>query len=231
MFPRPREVGSLPRPSSAQDRLPRILDRLARAYPEAGCGLDFATPFELLFATVLSAQCTDRRVNLVTGRLFPKLDGPRSVVEMGEERLAEEIRDVGLFRAKAHALVSLSRDLIDRHQGEVPADRKALQALAGVGSKTASVVLANAFAIPALAVDTHVFRLSHRLGLSSAKTADGTAEDLMALVPKARWIDLHHQLIWHGRLVCQARAPACATCTLLSLCPEGRRRTRSGKQA
>lgn len=219
----------MPRLRSPRGRLPDILDRLAAAYPQAGCGLDFHTPFELLVATVLSAQCTDRRVNLVTARLFPKLHGPKSVVEMGEARLAQEIRDVGLFRAKAHALVSLSQDLIDHHLAEVPADREALERLAGVGKKTASVVLANAFAIPALAVDTHVFRVSHRLGLSTAKTADRTAQDLMSMVPKARWIDLHHQLIWHGRLVCHARTPGCAACTLQSLCPEGARRQRNAR--
>lgn len=203
-----------------------ILDLLAATYPHAGCGLDFHTPFELLLATVLSAQCTDRRVNLVTARLFPKLQGPQSVVDMGEDQLAQEIRDVGLFRSKARSLVSLSLDLVDHHGGEVPAQRGALEALAGVGKKTASVVLANAFSIPALAVDTHVFRVSHRLGLSTAKTADRTASELMAMVPESRWIDLHHQLIWHGRLVCHARNPACASCPLCALCPEGRRRVR-----
>ncbi|MHB1841827.1 MAG: endonuclease III [Sulfobacillus sp.] len=214
----------MPRLSSPIRRLPVILDLLAATYPHARCGLDFHTPFELLLATVLSAQCTDRRVNLVTARLFPKLQGPQSVVDMGEDQLAQEIRDVGLFQSKARSLVSLSMDLVDHHGGEVPAQREALEALAGVGKKTASVVLANAFSIPALAVDTHVFRVSHRLGLSTAKTADRTASDLMALVPEPRWIDLHHQLIWHGRLVCHARNPACASCPLCALCPEGRRR-------
>lgn len=206
-------------------RLPEILRRLAVAYPDARCELDFTTPFELLVATVLSAQCTDRRVNMVTARLFPTLDGPASLVALGPDRLAEQIRDVGLFRAKARSLVSLSQDLLRLHQGQVPGERAALEALAGVGKKTASVVLANAFGVPALAVDTHVFRVSHRLGLASAKSADRTADQLMALLPPANWISFHHQLIAHGRTVCHARNPACNTCTLLPVCPEGHRRS------
>lgn len=217
----------MPRLGSRRRRLPEILRLLALAYPDAHCELDFQTPFELLVATVLSAQCTDRRVNMVTARLFPRLTGPKSLVEMGVDRLAEEIRDVGLFRAKARALVSLSEDLLRLHGGQVPSDRQALEALAGVGKKTASVVLANAFAIPALAVDTHVFRVSHRLGLASAKSPEKTATELMEIVPPDHWISFHHQLIAHGRRVCHARAPACATCTLLPLCPDGRRRTAS----
>lgn len=202
-----------------------ILDRLEATFPDARCALDFSTPFELLVATILSAQCTDERVNIVTARLFPRIQGPQDIVAMGAEAFEESIRDVGLFRSKAKSILEASVRILRDHGGQVPRDRLALEALPGVGPKTASVVLSNAFGVPALAVDTHVFRVSHRLGLSDKKTPEKTSADLCALWPKTRWISAHHTLIFHGRQICHARNPACPTCPVLDLCPEGRRRT------
>lgn len=205
-------------------RAAEILDRLEETYPDAHCELDFRTPFELLVATMLSAQTTDARVNLVTPRLFSRIEGPQDVLDLGVEAVEDAIRDVGLFRTKARNVVATSEILVGRHEGAVPCDREALEALPGVGPKTASVVLSNAFGVPALAVDTHVFRVAHRLGLSHAKTPDATSQDLMALWAPERWIRAHHTLIFHGRRICDARRPLCASCPVAALCPEGRRR-------
>lgn len=205
-------------------RAAEILDRLEETYPEAHCELDFTTPFELLVATMLSAQTTDARVNMVTPRLFSRIAGPEDVLGLGVEAVEDAIRDVGLFRSKAKNIVATSEILVGHHEGAVPRDRAALEALPGVGPKTASVVLSNAFGVPALAVDTHVFRVAHRLGLSRAKTPDATAQDLMALWPPERWIRAHHTLIFHGRRTCDARRPLCASCPVAALCPEGKRR-------
>lgn len=219
---RPRAPGR-----KARVRAAEILDRLEEAYPDAHCELDFTTPFELLIATILSAQTTDVRVNMVTPRLFARVGGPKDVLALGLETVEEAIRDVGLFRAKAKNIMATSEILLERHHGEVPSDRAALEALPGVGPKTASVVLSNAFGVPALAVDTHVFRVSHRLGLSRARTPDATSQDLMALWPPERWIRAHHTLIFHGRRTCDARRPRCGACPVADLCPEGRRRLAS----
>lgn len=208
----------------ARRRATEILDRLEEAYPHARCELDFTTPFELLIATMLSAQTTDVRVNMVTPRLFARVKGPSDVLGLGLPAIEDTIRDVGLFHTKAKNILATAAMLLERHGGEVPRERVALEALPGVGTKTASVVLSNAFGVPALAVDTHVFRVSHRLGLTEAKTADATSCDLMALWPEERWIRAHHTLIFHGRQICEARRPRCAVCPVAPLCPEGRRR-------
>lgn len=201
------------------------------AHPDARCALNFTSPFELLVATVLSAQCTDERVNIVTDRLFQKVRRPEDVVALGREAMEQEIRDVGLFRAKAKALTETSHILVQEHGGQVPGDREALEALPGVGRKTASVVLSNAFDVPAIAVDTHVFRVSHRLDLSRARTPEKTADDLMALIPEELWTQAHHTLIFHGRRICDARKPLCEACPVLDRCPDGKRRTTPKKAA
>lgn len=206
----------------ASARQKEILRRLARLYPNPKTALVWTTPFELLVATVLSAQSTDRRVNEVTARLFPEAGTPEAMARLTPSELAEKIRDVGLFRTKAKHLVELARIILDEHGGEVPCEREALEALPGVGRKTANVVLANAFGVPAIAVDTHVFRVANRLRLAHARTPEQTERDLMRVVPRKDWADAHHWLIYHGRRVCHARRPACADCALLDLCPAGR---------
>jgi endonuclease-3 len=197
----------------------RIVERLLAAYPDARCELEHENPFQLLVATVLSAQCTDARVNTVTRRLFKEVEGPADLVRLGEDDLAERIRDVGLFRSKARHLVAMAEALLARHGGEVPSRREALEALPGVGRKTANVVLATAFGVPALAVDTHVFRVSHRLGLAHGRTPEETERELCRKIPRRLWARAHHALIFHGRYTCKARRPECHRCPVQDLCP------------
>lgn len=208
-----------------RERRQRILSTLATLYPDARTELHHQTPFQLLVATVLSAQCTDRRVNLITARLFPRHPDPAAIAAMAPEALQAEIRDCGLFRTKARHIRELSRLLLERHGGQVPRERAALEALPGVGRKTASVVLWSAFGIPALAVDTHVLRVSHRLALAHDPSPPGTERELCRRIPRALWGPAHHWLILHGRRVCTARTPRCRACPLLPYCPEGIRRT------
>lgn len=198
-----------------------LLARLDEAYPDARCALEHEDPFQLVVATILSAQCTDVRVNLVTPALFAKYPTPAALAGARIDELEALIRSTGFFHNKARNLVGLGMALVERHGGIVPSDPKALGALPGVGQKTANVVLANAFGIPALAVDTHIFRVARRLGLSSANTPEKVEADLCRLFPRDIWIPLHHQLIWHGRRVCDARKPGCEACTLRTLCPTG----------
>jgi endonuclease-3 len=198
-----------------------LLARLARAYPDARCALDHSDPFQLVVATVLSAQCTDARVNLTTPALFARFPDPASLAKADLAELEALIRATGFFRNKAKNLLGLGMALMARHGGQVPGEREALAALPGVGGKTANVVLANAFGVPALAVDTHIFRVARRLGLSRGNNPDQVEADLCRLFPASTWIELHHQLIFHGRRVCAARRPDCAGCTLRSLCPTG----------
>lgn len=215
--------------ASARHR--EILERLRALYPNPKTALHWTTPFELLVATMLSAQSTDARVNQVTARLFPKHRTPEDFAALSPEELAEQIRDVGLFRTKAAHIVQTARLLVERHGGEVPRDREALEALPGVGRKTANVVLANAFGIPAIAVDTHVFRVANRLGLARAKTPEETERQLMRRIPREDWADAHHWLIYHGRQVCHARRPRCEDCALADLCPAARRNGVVAKRA
>ena len=194
-----------------------ILKELSRLYPEAGPELDFTNPFETLIATMLAAQCTDRQVNKVTPTLFASYPNATALAALTAEELHPWIKSCG-FRSKAVNITATCRILVEEHGGKVPNTLEALTALPGVGRKTANVVLANAFGIPAFAVDTHVFRVSNRLGLVRAKDVKQAELQLMDVVPKKDWIAAHHWMILHGRRVCDARRPACGRCTLAPLC-------------
>ncbi|GGE27081.1 endonuclease III [Marinithermofilum abyssi] len=202
----------------------KILSILGEMYPDAHCELNFHNPFELLIATILSAQSTDRQVNKVTEELFKKYPTPEAFLTLTEEELAEEIRGLGLFRNKSKNILQTCRILVEQYEGKVPRDRAALEALPGVGRKTANVVLSNAFDVPALAVDTHVQRVANRLALADSKTPLETEKQLTRRVPKAEWTITHHRLIWHGRRLCTARNPKCAQCDLLPYCWYGKNR-------
>jgi endonuclease-3 len=199
-------------------RREELFRRLRAANPEPKSELEYRTPFELLAAVVLSAQATDRSVNLATAKLFPRVDTPRAFLDLGEQKLAEAIRTIGLFRTKAKNLIALSRMLVERHGGEVPATREALEALPGVGRKTANVVLNVAFGEPTIAVDTHVFRVANRTGLAPGKDPREVEDKLMRAVPEAYRRHAHHWLILHGRYVCLARKPGCPQCVIRDLC-------------
>ena len=199
----------------------RLQERLRAAHPDARCALDHADPFQLVVATILSAQCTDARVNLTTPALFARFPDAASLAAAPLAEVEALVKSTGFFRNKARSLVGLGQALVARHGGQVPSDPLALGALPGVGQKTANVVLANAFGVPALAVDTHIFRVARRLGLSRATTPEKVEADLCRTFPERDWIELHHQLIFHGRRVCDARKPDCAACPLLDLCPTG----------
>src|SRR6185312_13752943 len=195
-----------------------IFERLRAANPHPTTELDYATPFELLVAVVLSAQATDRSVNLATRKLYPVARTPQGMVKLGVDGLAPYISSIGLWRGKAKNVVALSQLLIERHGGEVPADRDALQALPGVGRKTANVVLNTAFGQPTIAVDTHIFRVANRTGLAPGRNVEEVEQRLEKFVPDEFRQDCHHWLILHGRYVCTARAPKCATCVIVDLC-------------
>lgn len=202
-----------------QEHATKVFGILATVYPNAHCELRFETPFQLLVATILSAQSTDTQVNRLTSVLFAKYPTVQAMAELTVEELEEHIKGVGLFRNKAKHIAATCQLLVQKYDGEVPRTREELMQLPGVGRKTANVVLANAFGIPALAVDTHVFRVSHRLGLASGRTPDQVETELMELLPEERWLDAHHWLIWHGRRQCYARRPSCDDCLLATLCP------------
>lgn len=195
-----------------------VLNLLSMTYPEAECELNFNTPFELLVAVMLSAQCTDKRVNMVTARLFVKYKTPEDFVQLGQSKLEEEIKECGLFRNKAKNILATCQTLIQQYQGEVPHDLAELVKLPGVGRKTANVVASNAFGIPAIGVDTHVFRVSNRIGLAKGKEVEQVEEQLMQSIPREKWIKAHHWLIWHGRRICEARRPKCEICPLKAYC-------------
>lgn len=196
-----------------------VFDILSTVYPDAHCELQFASPFQLLIATILSAQSTDAQVNRLTSVLFANHPTVESMGELSTDELEEYIRSIGLFRNKAKYIAATCQILLAEHGGKVPRTREELVKLPGVGRKTANVVLASAFAIPAIAVDTHVLRVSQRLGLASGRTPNRVETELTALLPKSRWIDAHHFLIWHGRRQCYARNPNCITCALVTICP------------
>jgi len=200
-------------------RARKILQALARAYPDAKIALDFTTPFELVVATILSAQCTDERVNMVTPALFRKYPTARQLARAEPARLETEIRSTGFYRAKTRSLLGMAQALVERHGGEVPRERDALTALPGVGLKTANVVIGNAFGGDALAVDTHVFRVSQRLGLARGDDPDEIHDQLVAVLPKGKLTQATHLLIVHGRRTCLARKPACPVCPVRALCP------------
>lgn len=193
---------------------------LAAAYPDATCELSFHSPYELLVATILSAQCTDVRVNMVTPALFARFPDATALAAANPAELEELIRSTGFFRNKAKSLLGMAQAVVERHGGEIPADMDALTALPGVGRKTANVVLGTAWGLATgVVVDTHVTRLSRRLGLTREQDPEKIERELMALFPETSWVALGHRLILHGRRVCRARAPACDRCPLAGLCP------------
>ena len=192
-----------------------VLEELEELYPQAGAELNFTNPFETVVATVLAAQCTDKRVNMVTARLFPRYPDAKTMAQLTPEELEPMIQECGLYHNKARSIVELSRMLVEKYDGCVPDTMEELVALPGVGRKTANVVLANAFGQPAFAVDTHVFRVSNRIGLAHAANVQETERQLMAAVPRERWSHTHHLLIWHGRRCCAARKPACERCPIV----------------
>ena len=192
---------------------------LGEVYKDTKPALIFRNPFELLIAVILSAQCTDKRVNVTTARLFQKAATPAAILEIGLGALEEEIRDCGLFRNKAKNIMATCQILCEQYGGEVPADFQKLQELPGVGRKTANVVMSVGFGAPAIAVDTHVFRVANRLKLATGDTPLVVEQGLMKAIPKEEWSAAHHWLIWHGRNVCKARKPLCDECPLAEVCP------------
>jgi endonuclease-3 len=210
----------LTRESPAAERMPEILRLLHEEYPDAHCELNFNTPLELLVATILSAQCTDERVNKVTPALFERYPTAQAYAEADRAELEEMIRTTGFFRNKAKNVQGAAQRIVEAYNGEVPADMKELLTLPGVARKTANVVLGNAYGIPeGVVVDTHVSRLANRLKLSTESNPEKIERDLMALAPREEWIDLSHLLIFHGRRVCHARKPNCPACAIAHLCP------------
>ncbi len=201
-------------------RTQQIIAGLKRAYPEAHCELNYSNPLELLIATILSAQCTDKQVNIVTAELFKKHCRAQDYANATQVQLEGDVRRIGFFRNKAKNIRACCRKLLELHGGEVPRSMDELTALDGVGRKTANVVLGNAFGINVgVVVDTHVSRLSQRLGLTRATTPEKIEQDLMKLVPQDEWTLFSHWLIWHGRRRCSARKPDCAGCEIAGLCP------------
>jgi endonuclease III len=209
-------------PASAklEERLNKIIEGLRNTYPDAHCELDFQSPFQLIIATILSAQCTDKRVNIVTRDLFKKYRSPADLAKANLEELEQEIKSTGFYRNKAKNIRAMAKDLVEKYGGNVPDSMAELTGLAGVGRKTANVVLGNAFGInEGIVVDTHVMRLTKRLKLSSHGEPEKIEQDLMKLVPQLRWTDFSHWLIWHGRRRCYARNPDCAGCEIGAFCP------------
>ncbi|MDY3051714.1 MAG: endonuclease III [Ndongobacter sp.] len=196
----------------------QVLEKLMVLFPDAHCELEHRNPYELLIATILSAQCTDVRVNQTTKTLFPKYPTPQHLAKADPAELEQDIHEVGLFRTKAKNIRHTAQILVSEYGGVVPNDREKLMSLPGVGRKTANVVLSNAFGVPAIAVDTHVFRVSNRIGLSRSTTPEQCEQDLQALLPKDRWSLAHHLLIFQGRRMCKAKSPDCAACPLKEHC-------------
>ncbi len=201
-----------------KDEIEFVVDSLESIYPDAKAELNYTTPFELLIATILSAQCTDVRVNIVTETLFKHIKSPQDVNEMPVEELMRLIKTCGLYKSKAKNIKSACVVLQRDYDGNIPNDRDELVKLAGVGRKTANVVVSNAFGVPAIAVDTHVFRVSNRLGLAHADNVLETEKQLMKRIPKDRWTKMHHAIIFHGRRQCKARKPLCDECKLSEVC-------------
>ena len=203
-----------------QERALDIVSRLKRMYPKAKCTLDFTNPFELLIATMLSAQSTDARVNIVTKSLFRKYPDAQAFANATQPEMERDVRQTGFFRNKARAVIAASKVLVEKHGGEVPQTMEELTALPGVGRKTANVVLGNAFnKAVGIVVDTHVARVSGRLGLTAHSDAEKIEQDLMKLIPQKDWTVFSHRLIQHGRQICIARKPKCSECQLNELCP------------
>ena len=195
-----------------------IIDAVDALYVNPKCELNFSNNYELLVAVILSAQCTDKRVNQVTSELFKEFNTPAKMLTLSQEELEDIIRSCGFFHNKAKHILDASRDLVEKHAGNVPCDKKELKSLAGVGEKTANVVLSLAFGVPAIAVDTHVFRVSNRLGLADSKDVFKTQKQLENVLPKEKWSKFHYALVLHGRYVCKSQKPKCEECKLNVYC-------------
>ena len=195
-----------------------IINKINSMYENAECELNFSSNYELLIAVILSAQCTDKRVNIVTSELFKEYNTPEKMITLSQAELEQKIHACGFFHNKAKHILECSKDIVEKFGGEVPSDKKKLKMLAGVGEKTANVVLATAFKIPAIAVDTHVFRVSNRLGIANANTVKKTQKQLEKHIPKEMWASSHYALVLHGRYVCKSQKPNCANCELNNLC-------------
>lgn len=195
-----------------------VIERLLALYPDAKAELDFTSPFELLIATILSAQCTDVQVNKTTAVLFKKYNTPQSFIELTEDELGEMIRSCGFYNTKSRNILATCHILLQEYKGQVPDNIDDLIKLPGVGRKTANVVVSNAYGVPAIAVDTHVFRVSNRIGLADSDNVVDTEKDLMGIINKEMWTKAHHLLIFHGRRICKARKPLCDKCPLTEFC-------------
>jgi endonuclease III len=214
---------------TARERVRQLIKIWPKVYPSARCELDFRNPLELLVATILSAQCTDKRVNMVTPALFKKYRTAKDYAKAPQAQFENEIKPTGFYRNKTKSIRGAMRAIADQHRGKVPDTMEELRALPGVGRKTANVVLGNAFQKnEGVVVDTHVTRLSQRLGLTKHKDAEKIERDLMKLVPREHWTDWSHWLIWHGRRRCYARKPDCSNCEVFRLCPTGKIFLRTG---
>ncbi len=196
----------------------KILDKLEEIYPDAKCELNYTTPFELLIATILSAQCTDVRVNIVTDKLFKKYNTAQEFNKLSLDEISNEIKTCGLYKSKSEKIKQTSKILCELYDGEVPDTLEELVKLPGVGRKTAGVVLSNAFGQDAIAVDTHVFRVANRIGIVNTSTPEKTEFALMKAIPKNRWSKSHHLMIFHGRRICKARNPECSICPIKDMC-------------
>ncbi len=196
----------------------RVLELLAETYPDAGCALHFSSTYQLLVAVALSAQTTDKKVNQVTETLFEFCPTAAEMAEFDEEELQQILKPIGMYKSKAKNTIAMSRILLEKYGGEVPDDQKLLEELPGVGRKTANVVLSVGFGHPRIAVDTHVFRVANRIGLVDEPDVLKTETALMETIPKKLWTDTHHRLIWHGRMLCQARSPKCSECPVDEVC-------------
>jgi endonuclease-3 len=201
-----------------KENIDKVIKILGETYPNAECELNFKSPYELLVATILSAQCTDKRVNLVTEKLFEEYNTPKKMVSLTEEELGEKIRSCGFYKNKSKNILQTSKLIIMEHNKEVPKTMEELTSLPGVGRKTANVVLSNAFGVPAIAVDTHVFRVSNRIGIAHGNTPEQVEDELMENIPRDMWSITHHYLIWHGRNICKARKPDCEVCPVALYC-------------
>ncbi len=195
-----------------------ILQKVEELYPDPKCELVFHSNYELLVAVILSAQCTDKRVNVVTKELFKEFNTPQKMITLSQNELENKIRSCGFFHNKAKHILECSKELVEKYGGEIPSNKDDLKNLAGVGEKTANVVLATAFGVPAIAVDTHVFRVSNRLGLANSKTVSGTQKNLEKNLSKDKWIKMHYALVLHGRYVCKSQNPLCEKCELKDYC-------------
>ena len=215
LIQRPRKTRRKPAPDASV-----LYDALLSLYPDAHCELDFSTPFQLIVATILSAQCTDKRVNMVTPVLFSRYPTVESLARAKRDDVEEIIKSTGFFRNKAKSIIAMAGALVDRHAGDVPSTMESLVTLPGVGRKTANVILGNAFDLnEGVVVDTHVGRLAGRLGLTRETDPIKVEQQLMQLFPRERWTMLAHLLIFHGRRVCEAKKPRCGECTLAAMCP------------